>query len=428
MGIMGFNSGLPLLLTSSTLAYWCAELKIDIVTIGLLSATALPYTVKFLWSPLVDRTSLPWLTKIMGRRRSWLMLSQIIITMMLIMLMNINPQQHMETLFFTCIILSFAAATQEIVMMTYQAERLTLNQYGPSEAIAIFGYRIGMIMAGAGALYLSSYISWSQTYGVMAGFSLLGIITTLMISEPNFKRNTEIILSESNARQYLSHHPFIHKRLAPMISWIYGAAICPFIDFMKRDNWWLSLLIIFLYKASDNLIGNMTTIFFSHLGFTKIEIANASKVFGMGATVIGGFFGGWLIIKIGIMRSLFYGCLFHAVTISSFSYLDYIGHNFSLLYATLGLEHFTGGMRLTALFAYQLQLCNTTYAATQLALMTSLISLGRVIFASLSGFCIQIFGWSYFFIISGLLSFPALFLLMYLKHKENNLTLKSPQI
>lgn len=418
MGLMGFSSGLPLLLTGPTLTLWCSEAGVDLKTVGLLSMTALPYSVKFLWAPLVDRLPLPLLTRWLGRRRSWLMFSQILITLMLFILSTINPPQQLDILAMVCIILSFAAATQETVMLTYQAERLTVDQYGPSEATGIFGYRIGMILAGAGALYFSSFISWQQTYAVMAMFSILGIIVTLNCSEPSFQRTAETERIETDASIYLSNNPYVHRWIAPLLSWLYGAAVCPFIDFMKRRGWWLSLLIIFLYKASDNLIGNMSNIFFAHLGFSKIEIANASKVFGMGATIIGGLIGGFVINKLGMIRSMFYGCLLHALTILFLTYLNYVGHNFVILYITIGLEHFTGGMRLTALFAYQLRLCNPTYAATQLALMASLVSLGRIVFAASSGYCVESLGWSNFFILSAMLSLPGLLLLVYLAYRE----------
>lgn len=425
---MGLSSGLPLLLTGSTLSLWCSEAGVDIKTVGLLSATALPYTIKFLWAPLVDRLPLPLLTRWLGRRRSWLMFSQMLITFTLFILSTIDPTQQLDILVIVCIILSFAAATQETVMLTYQAERLSIHQYGPSEATGIFGYRLGMILAGAGALYFSSFISWQQTYAVMAMFSFIGIIVTLNCSEPNFQRNTETDRIESDAQNYITHHPYIHRWIAPLLSWLYGAAICPFIDFMKHRGWWLSLLIIFLYKASDNLIGNMSNIFFAHLGFTKIEIANASKIFGMGASILGGFIGGFLINKLGMIRSLFYGCLLHALTIFFLAYLNYVGHDFTILYVTIGLEHLTGGMRLTALFAYQLRLCNPTYAATQLALMASLVSLGRVAFAASAGYCVESLGWSNFFIFSAMLSLPSLLLLVYLAYREQEPLLTSRTI
>ncbi len=418
IGLMAFFCGIPLLLTASTLSFWLAQEGIKLTTIGLLSLTALPYTLKFVWAPLVDRLSLPILTKYLGRRRAWLFISQMVITLMLVSLSRIHPVYEMSQLAILCFFLALAASIQEIVMLTYQVERLGINQYGAGEAMSIFGYRMGLLVAGAGAFYLATRFSWPQVYGMMACISSGAMLITLMIAEPQLKDNPEATLRETSARRYLESHPHISAKLAKFLGFFYSAVVCPFLDFMQRKEWLISLLIMFLYKTSDNLIGNMSNIFYADLGFSKIEIANASKVFGMWASIMGGFVGGAMIARLGIIKSLFYGGLIHALSLFAHIALYKIGSNLPMLYFTVGIEHFTGGMRLTALFAYQMTLCTSAYAATQLALCSSLITFGRTLFSSISGYMVALLGWPKFFAFAAFLSLPGLFIIVYLAYQK----------
>jgi PAT family beta-lactamase induction signal transducer AmpG len=418
IGLLGFYSGIPLLLVGSTLSLWLLQAKIDLTRIGLMSLTALPYIFKFVWAPLVDRLQLPFLTKLLGRRRSWLLSSQLLIVAMLTLISRLDPAQDMDILVLACLTLSFAAATQDIVMLTYQVERLGTSQYGQGEAMGIFGYRMGMLMAGAGAFHMASALSWNRVYAIMALISAIGLITTLFIAEPEFKKSAEAELREAKAQEYLNNHPKIADWQAPILGWLYGAVICPFMVFMHRKGWWLSLLILFLYKASDNLIGNMSNIFYAKLGFSLSEIANASKIFGMWASIAGGFVGGLMIARLGIIRSLFYGGLIHGLSLFAHLALYRAGYDPFMLYFTVGIEHFTGGMRLTALLTYQMILCTSSYAATQLALFTSLVTFGRTLFSSASGFLATKLGWPHFFAVAALLSTPGLILIWYLAKRE----------
>jgi PAT family beta-lactamase induction signal transducer AmpG len=418
IGLLGFFSGLPLLLTASTLAFWLAQEGLDLTTIGLMSLTSLPYTLKFIWSPLVDRLHLPFITRRLGRRRGWLFLSQLLIVSMLLAISQVNPHQDINKLVMLCVILSFAAATQKIVMLTYQVERLGINQYGAGEAAGIFGYRMGMLLAGAGALYLSTYFSWQNVYFLMAMISALGLVTILCISEPNFKKSAEAEWQEANIQKYLHTHPRLTGWAATLLSWLYGAVVCPFAEFIRRKGWWLSLLVLVLYKASDHLMGHMNNIFYAELGFSKVDIANAAKIFGMCASMTGGFVGGLMISRLGIFKSLFYGGMIHAVSLFAHLVLYSVGYHPLMLYLTVGVEHFTGGMRLTALFAYQMTLCHSSYAATQLALCTSLVTLGRTIFSAAAGYLVTLLGWPTFFICAAFLSIPGLVLIVSIARQQ----------
>ena len=394
--LMGFSCGIPLLLTASTLNIWLSQRGVQYSEIGYMALTALPYTLKFLWAPFVDHLKLPFLTRWLGRRRAWLFLSQVILIISIFCLGIVEPEKKLGTTALLAFIVAFASATQDIVTLAYQTERLRSFQYGAGEAAGIFGYRLGLLLAGAGALYLAEFISWNLVYVIMAMAINIGIVTTLLCEEP---------------------HPLIKKterRKAHLLSWLYEAVICPFTNYMEQKSWLLLLLVMFFYKLGDNMIGNMQNLFYLDLGFSKTDIANASKIFGMWASILGGFAGGVLVVRHGMIKSLFYMAAIHGLGMFGYLILFYAGYNLPLLYATVAVEDITGGMRVTALFAYQMTLCSPAYAATQFALFTSIVHLGRVLCAAPSGWIIEQIGWGHFFALSILSNIPVLVLVWWL--------------
>lgn len=419
VGLIGFFCGLPLLLTGSTFAFWLAKEGVSLTTVGLLSLATLPYTLKFLWSPLVDRLPIPILTRLLGRRKSWLIVSQLGLALCLFCLGALNPHKDLLEMAVLTVMVSFWASTQLIVMFAYQAERLGRTQYGAGEATGIFGYRMGMLLAGAGALYLATHMSWGAVYQLMAFIELVGVFSLLWIAEPTYRPSCDALWREEKGREFLQTHPKLKGWKAEVLSWCYGAFICPFLDFAQRHKGWIAcLLLMFTYKLGDNLIGNMTNIFYDHVGFSKQEIAQASKVFGMWASIFGGFLGGILTVKWGLIRSLFYGALIHGLAILCYLWVFYAGHDMGVLYWAVGLEHVTGGMRVTALFAFQLSLCNTNYAATQLALLSSIMEMGRALCSAPSGWLVENLGWELFFIVATLGTIPALLIVLHLARLE----------
>jgi PAT family beta-lactamase induction signal transducer AmpG len=332
----------------------------------------------------------------------------------------LGPQSSLETLFILALGVAFFSATQDIVSLAYQVERLGKKRYGPGEAMSTFGYRMGMLTGGAGSLYLLDQcaLPWGQVYEAMAVVAGLGVVLTLCIAEPKPLASPEARLKEEQGRTYLKAHPRLKGWQANILSWLYGAVICPFVDYVSsRKNWqhWLvPLLIMFFYKLSDNIIGTMTNVFFLDLGFSASEIASASKVFGMISSILGGFMGGLLIVRLGMQRSLFFCALIHGVTILLYALLSQVGHNVPLLYAVVGIEHITSGMRTTALLTYQMTLVNPVYAATQLALLVSLVNLGRTAFSAFSGALAQAVGWTVFFEISAASTIFSLILVAFL--------------
>ncbi len=425
--LLGFSSGVPLFLTSSTLAIWLGERNINYTTIGFFSAASFPYALKFLWAPCIDRVNWPWLTEKLGRRRSWLFISQLILMVGLSLFATFTIEQHLYLAAGLALLVSFAAATQESTMLAYQLESLSRKSYGPGDALCILGYRIGMLVSGAGALYIATHLGWEIAYLLMALCIGVGLLTVLVIKEPVVSTDPAVQQLEQSVQTFLQSHQKFSSMLGARMGKILAAVICPFLDFMRLPYWWVSILLMFIYKLGDNLVVPMTNLFYMDLGFSKIELAQAVKAFGMQATILGGIFGGILIVRLGFIRSMFVFCLLHAIANSMYLVMAYTGHNLSMLYIAVALEHITSGMKTNALMAYQLTLCNVSYAATQLALMTSCVSLGRTIFSIPSGWLADQLGWYNFFSVALLANIPALILLLYLL-KWSGEFLRQPKI
>ena len=394
VGLLGFASGVPLLLTSSTLSLWLdTGYGLSRTQIGFFALAMLPYAFKFVWSPLIDRLNIPVFGRIFGRRRGWLLFSQISLMLSLVVLANLNLAANIPLTAALVFCVSFFSATQDILLLTYQAERLGRNTYGAGEAMTVFGYRMGMVIGSAGALYIAGMYSWSLAYMVMASLVFIGVITTLSMEEPQVQKSKESQLREEKARQYLNSHPKLKGWKAEVLAWFYGAVFCPFSDFMRQKIWLPALFLMFFYKLGDNLIGTMSNLFYVDLGFSKIDIANASKIFGMWAAIFGGFIAGVLINRIGMIRSLFWFAAVHGVATLMYIVMLKSGKSMSMLYLSIAIEQVTAGMRTTALFSYQLTITNLSYAATQLALMTSLVHFGRTSCSSISGYMVDQLGW-----------------------------------
>ncbi len=412
MAFIGFSCGIPLFLTASTLSLWLSDAGVSYTKIGLIGWVAFPYTIKFLWSPFIDRLNIPFLTKFLGRRRSWLLLSQLLLIASIIAVSKTNPAENLTLTAISAIFVSFSAATQLVTMLAYQVERLDQHQYGAGQAMGVFGYRMGMLLSGAGALYFSEIFTWNEVYKIMALFILIGVITTLIIKEPKPIINKEYYRKEENAKKYFHAHSKLSPRIASTLSWLYGAVICPFSNFMLQKAWWVAILIMFFYKIGDNLVGNMTNIFLVDMGYTKSEIASVSKIFGMAASIFGGFVGGYLIARIGIVKALFITAFIHGISMLFFVIIAHVGYDIDLLYITIAIEHITAGMRTTALFGFQMTLVTPAYAATQLALLTSAVHFGRVFVSSFSGILVENLGWANFFTLASSVTIISLLLVI----------------
>lgn len=382
---LGVSSGIPLLVTGSTLQAWMTDEKVNLAVIGLFSLVGLPYTVKFLWAPFMDR----YVPPLLGRRRGWMLISQTLLMLAIGAFFLVRPAESPWIVAFLAVLVSFFSASQDIVVDAYRRELLRDEELGLGSSLAVNGYRIGMLISGAFALFLADRISWNYVYLLLAASLLIGIITTCLA--PN--REGQVIPPKS----------------------LREAVIEPFIDYFKRIGAFEILAFILLYKIGDVMAGSMTTPFILKMGFTKTELAAVVKTFGIFATIAGGLIGGILLIKLGLCKGLWIFGILQAISTLSFSALASVGAYRSVLTATVTFENLTGGMGTCAFTAFMASLCNKRFTATQYALLSSLMGIPRVIVSSPTGFLAERLGWVHFFIFCTIAAIPGLVFLLRFK-------------
>jgi PAT family beta-lactamase induction signal transducer AmpG len=413
----GFSSGLPLALTFGTLSLWLAEVGVSKTTIGLFALMGAPYTFKFLWSPFVDRMSLPYFTRRLGRRRGWAIVTQLALMATIASLGATNPAAHPGLTALLAFAVAFWSATQDIVIDAYRVEILEEPQFGAGAATIVLGYRVGMLVSGAGALYLATFVGWFTTYAFMAALMAVGIVAVLVNPEPKVKKSRESLDQERRVAEYLRARPHLRGQMAKALSWIYGAVISPFAEFVGRRGWLWILLFILLYKFGDALAGVMGNPFYVELGFTKIQIANFSKAFGLAATITGGVIGGLMVNRMGILKSLLICGLLQMISNLMFAALAAAGNNTTMLGLTIAIENLSGGMGTAAFVAYLSSLCNVAYTATQYALLTSLMAFGRTLLSSSGGWLADHMDWISFFVLTTGAAIPGLLLLLWIARR-----------
>ncbi len=421
MLFLGFSAGLPLLLVLGTLSFWLSEAGIDRATIGHLSWVGLAYGFKFLWSPLVDRLPLPLLTRMLGRRRAWLLLSQLSIALALLGLANTDPVLNLAHTVFFALAVAFASATQDIALDAYRIEAVETEKQGAMAATYQAGYRIAMITAGAGALWIAAafdpseasydFHPWQVAYTAMAALMAVGILTTLIIREPLRHISRETGEREAHARERFAAAGLAGGAL-DMAAWFYSAVLSPFIDFIQRYKWQalLMLALIAVYRISDVVMGVMSNPFYQEMGFTKDEVATVSKVYGVIMTIAGAGLGGLLTLRLGVMRTLFLGAVLSAATNLLFVWLAGRGHDVGALVFTVSADNLSAGIASSAFVAYLSGLVNQAYSATQYALFTSVMLLLPKFIAGFSGEFVDAWGWANFFTGTALIGMPVLLL------------------
>ena len=395
---MGFASGLPFLLTGATLSIWLTEAGVSLTAIGLFAIVGTPYNFKYLWAPLLDRVHLPVFSNLLGRRRSWMMLIQFGLMTSIVALGLSNPESGTGVTAVLALFVAFFSASQDIVIDAYRIEILDDNQQGAGAAMTQAGYRFGLLTSGAGALYLATEINWSLVYGIMAGCILVGIITTIFAPIPEADR----VFSKTSEAQD---------------NWFRMNVVEPFIEFFQRKNLGVAITIltfILLYKFGDAFAGVMANPFYIKIGFTKIEIANVSKIFGVFATLMGVFIGGLVVERFGILKSLLYCGILQMLSNLMFAAQAAIGPKVEFLFLTIGIENLSGGMGSAAFVAYLSLLCNRKYTGTQYALFTSLMAFGRTWLSAISGWVADQTDWVTFFIASTFVALPGLLLLIWM--------------
>lgn len=422
MLFLGFSAGLPLLLVLGTLSFWLSEAGIARATIGHLSWVGLAYGFKFLWSPLVDRLPLPLLTARLGRRRAWLLLSQVCIALALLGMANTDPVVNLTHTVFFALAVAFASATQDIALDAYRIEAVETEKQGAMAASYQAGYRIAMITAGAGALWIAASVDpseahydfrpWQVAYSVMAALMAVGILTTLIIREPMRQVPRETDLRETHARDKAAALGLSGGLLAAA-AWFYSAVLSPFIDFIERYKWQavLMLALIAVYRISDVVMGVMSNPFYQEMGFTKDEVATVSKVYGVVMTIAGAALGGLLTMRLGVMRTLFLGAVLSAATNLLFVWLAGRGHDMGALVFTVSADNLSAGIASSAFVAYLSGLVNQAYSATQYALFTSVMLLLPKFIAGFSGEFVDAYGWANFFTGTALVGVPVLLLI-----------------
>jgi MFS transporter, PAT family, beta-lactamase induction signal transducer AmpG len=379
--MMGFSCGLPLLLTITVLQAWMKEEGIDLAVIGMMALVGLPYTVKFLWAPFLDRFTLPFL----GRRRGWLLTAQVALTCSIAGLGLTRPAASPWTVAFVAFLVTFFSASQDILVDAYRREDLTDEELGLGSSLYINGYRLGMLAASGGGLILADHISFRFVYGIMAAGMLPGLITTLFAREPKVTEGLPASMKE--------------------------AVLDPLTEFLSRDGAILILAFIFLYKIGDTMAYAMTTPFYLDIGFSKSQIGTVVKLFGFWATLGGGFIGGVMMLKLGISRSLWIFGILQAVSTGFFAVLAKIGPSIPLLSGVIAFENISGGMGTAAYAAYMASITNKKFTATQYALLSSLMGVPRVLVSAPTGFLVKLTNWEVYFIICTLIAIPGLLLL-----------------
>lgn len=451
---LGFSSGLPILLILKTLSAWLADVDVDKSTIGLFAFVFAPYTFKFIWAPFMDRMPLPPLTTIFGRRRGWLLPTQLCLMVAIFSLGQTDPSIDPLMTAAMAFLVAFFSASQDIVIDAYRIELLREDQLGAGAANVVTGYRIGMWVAGALALYIADIAGWSAAYTVMALLILVGVVTVLLTPEPDPVPGDQGLLGpdDQTAGSWQFTPVVVTLALSAFIGVVIGdsyglkpgliggigialvlaallavfgksstfreGAIEPYRDFFKRNGLSIAMVIlafISLFKASDVLLTLMANPFYLEIGFTKSQIAWVSGSFGFFVTFAGSYLAGLLIYRIGILASLWISGILMMASNLMFALQAYVGAHYGLFHVTIFIENLSGGMGTTAFVAYLASLCNRRYTAVQYALLTSFMQmLGKFLIVPSSGFLVEGMGWIMFFLISSLASLPALLLLWWL--------------
>ena len=411
---LGFSSGLPLALTGQTLSLWLKDEGLSLTAIGLFAAVGTPYALKFLWAPIMDKARIVGLSNALGRRRSWLILTQILLIAATLALGFSEPSANIGLTALLAIVVAFASASQDIVIDAYRVEILEERQLAAGAAAVVFGYRIGMLVSGAGALYLTSVVAWPVVYAVMAALILVGVATALLNPEPSVMDTSETGSREREIEAWLAVRPYLSGSLGVALAWLYIAVVCPFTEFMSRPAWAAILLFVIFYKFGDSLAGVMTFPFLDDIGFSKIDIANVAKVFGFGATLVGLALGGTLMAGVGLYRSLWICGILQLVSNLMFVIQAMAGADITLLALTIGLENLAGGMGTAVFVAYLSSLCNVAYTATQYALLSSLMVVARTWLSSSGGALAEWLDWIGFFLLTTGVALPGLILLWWL--------------
>jgi PAT family beta-lactamase induction signal transducer AmpG len=411
--LLGFSGGLPIVLVGSTLQAWMKQNGVDIRTIGLITAVALPYNLKFLWAPLVDAFDIPMLSRLLGRRRGWLLFSQIILMATIVCLGLCDPAVSIALITVGAVLVAAASATQDIIIDAFRIESLTESEQAAGMASYVAAYRIGSLIAGAGALLLvatfqahgiAGNAAWRAGYVVMSILVLVGVLATLLATEP-----------ASSAAVEVDHAGLTRDNAMQRALW---SAVDSFRDFLSRDFALAALAFVVLFKLADALAFALLTPFVLDLGFSLTQVATIRNGIGFVAALIGGFVGGFIARALPLSTSLWIGGILQAIMVFAFSWQAVVGMNVPLLGLTTTIESFADAVGTVIFVAYLSALCrNPLYTATQFALLTALAAVGRNVLSLGTGYVEHVTGWPWFFVICAMAGLPGLAMLAWLQHR-----------
>ena len=410
MFFLGFAAGLPLLLVFSTLTAWLRDMEISRTAIGFFGWVGITYSVKVLWAPVVDRIGLPLLTSKFGQRRGWMLFAQFGIAAGLILMASIDPQSSLTFVALAAVLVAFSSATQDIAIDAFRIESAVPEYQGSMSAMYIFGYRLAMLVAGAGALYIAEFVNWQMAYFCMAALMLVGVVTVLIVSEP--ERQISDLTLELEHKLGSKLHLEGAGILWRISVWFLSAVVSPFVDFFQRNGKFALLILAFIgfFRVSDIVMGIMANPFYLDLGFTIKQIADIGKVFGFFMTIFGTFLGGLLVARFGLFGPLLAGAVLVATTNLLFALLAGIGPDIGWLALVISADNLSAGFSNAAFIAYLSSLTNRAYTATQYALFSSLMTLPGKFTSGFSGIIVDASGYSYFFTYAAIMGIPAILL------------------
>jgi len=379
--LLGFSSGIPLALTGTTLQAWMKTENVDLTTIGLFSLVGLPYALKFLWAPFMDRYTPPFL----GRRQGWIVIAQLLLVASIATMGFFNPAQTPWIVAALAMLVAFFSASQDIVVDAYRTDLLERDEVGPGASLYVTGYRIAMLVSGAVALILADHLPWRVVYLIMAGTMAIGLLAAFFAPSPRVVVKPPTSLMNA----------FVH----------------PLLEFFRRKGAWEIVLFVIFYKIDVVVTTALMTPFIMDMGFSKTDIGAVTKGFGLVATIVGTLVGGALMVRLGIKRSLWAFGIFQGVSGMSFWLLAKLGHHYPMMVTAIAAENFCSGMGNAAYSAFMMSLCDKRFTATQFALLTSLMAVTRVVGSTPSGWLAERLGWEMYFIFATLLMIPSLLIL-----------------
>ena len=422
MLFLGFSAGLPFMLVFSTLSAWLREVGVERATIGMLSWVGIIYSIKFFWAPVVDRLRLPLFHRLLGRRRSWMLLAQAGIAIGLFNMAHLNPVGHLGAMAALALLVAFSSATQDVAIDAWRIEAVPQSMQGVMAAAYQLGYRIAIMVASAGALWIAADFGWTAAYTAMAFMVGVGIATTLVIPEPQPRVAQQTLAQEQRVIDWLERKAHWPAAMQQAGSWFVGAVVCPFVDFFTRYGKRLAVLMLAFiasYRLTDFTMGVMANPFYLDVGYTLKEIAAVAKGYGVVMSILGTILGGVAVARLGTVKSLVVGSLLVIGSNRMFMTLAFQDDPSLVgLAAVISADNLAMGVAGTALIAYLSSLTSASYTATQYALFSSMYALPGKLLMGTSGFVVDAVGYPWFFVYTSSLGIPALVMLYFLSRPE----------